>query len=96
MQCLRIFCSFLAKGNNIFPPYKGGTQGGLDRNNASVRKKNLPRPLLRKEGRKKATVAFVRESLILDVFFVVRHCIRLTCYEKGQSRASDVNSAAQT
>ncbi len=52
MQCMRTFYSFLATGNNLFPPYEGGKQGGLNQSNASSRKKNLPRPLLLKEGRK--------------------------------------------
>ncbi len=82
MQCVRILCPFLAAWNNPFPPCKGGIQGGLGQSNTRSRKKNLPQPLLRKEGRKKATVASVRKSLVLAVFLVIRHCALLTCYNR--------------
>ncbi len=62
---MQIFCPLLTTGNNLFPPYEGGIQGGLNQSNASSRKKNLPRPLLRKEGRKKAIIAFVRKNPVL-------------------------------
>ncbi len=50
----------LGTGDNLFPPCKGGTQGGLDWSDTSPRKKNLPQPFLRKEGRKKAICAPAR------------------------------------
>ncbi len=48
-----MICLNIVAGDNLFPPYEGGIQGGLDQSHGSLRSKNLPQPLLRKEGRKR-------------------------------------------